>query len=227
MKFTKKNLSMLLGCIVCSAVLSAAGTANSYAKEIPVSEPLFVYGTIHKDNGRLTMKNIHGDTAMDELVLNVSEETKILDAVNGFPVAVEDLREGEGVYAYISHAMTLSLPPQSYASMIVCQVPADFAAPIYETVESLTPNADGTMLLSTVRGNQYTIDGNTAFSPYLTRNIATVADLTVGRSCLVWRAGYTDTASKVVVFAPDSSNGGIGGQSAAGPASDPALIVAQ
>lgn len=220
MKFTKKSLKMLLSCIVCSAVLTAAGAADSHAKEIPVSEPLFVYGTIHKDDGRFTLKNVHGDTAFDEVVLNVSEETKILDAVNGLPVAMEDIREGEGVYAYISHAMTLSLPPQSYASMIICQVPADFAAPIYETVESLTQNSDGTALLSTVRGNQYQIDGNTSFLPYLTRNIVTMQDLTIGRTCLVWKSGYTDTAGKIVIFAPEDGLNG----TTSGPASDTALI---
>lgn len=230
MKFTKKNVSLLLGCVVCSAVLSMTGAVKAIAAEkvIPVSEPLYVCGTIHNENGQLTLRNIQGETAMDEIVLNISEETRILDAVNGFPVSVDNLKDGESVYAYISQAMTLSLPPQSYASMIICRIPADFAAPAYEKVDTLTQNADGTMLLTTMRQNQYTIDAATSFLPFLTRNIATVQDLTKGRTCLVWRTpttagqtGNTNTASKIVVFAPENSSGN---GAASGPASDPELI---
>ena len=222
MKNLKKTMKLILGCVVCAAVISSTGATDTRAAQadIPLSEPVFIYGTLHKENGRLSMTNIHGDTAIDELILNVSEETRIVDAVNGFPVSMENLRDGENVYAYISHAMALSLPPQSHAEMIICQVPADYAAPLYETADSLIKDSDGNAVLKTVRGNEYQINASTVLLPYLTRNIVTTDDLTYGRRFLIWRTqeGFTvsNTAAKIVIFPPTSIE-------AAGPASDPAL----
>lgn len=172
------------------------------------------------------MTGIHGDTELDELVLNISDETKILDAVNGFPVAKESLRDGETVYAYISQAMALSLPPQSHASLIICQIPADFAAPLYETAAVLTAQNDSTYLLTTARGSRYLIDSTTILLPYLTRNIVTASDLTEGRTCLIWTDGTSALAEdgtpvmkarEIVIFAPQRET------QPSGPASDPEL----
>lgn len=222
MKNLKKTIKLILSCVACAAVISTAGATISRAEQpsIPLSEPVFIYGTIHKENGRLSMTNIHGDTTLDELILNISEETRILDAVNGFPVSMDNLAEGENVYAYISHAMAMSLPPQSHAEMIICQVPADFAAPLYESVDSLSTNSDGTAILKTMRGNEYQINASTVLLPYLTRNMVTVQDLTKGRRFLIWRAqegfSVTNTATKLVMFPPGRSE-------VTGPASDPDL----
>lgn len=226
MKFTKKNISLFISCAVCSLLLSTAGASKAQADttSVPLSEPVRIYGTLHKDNGRLSMTNIQGDTVLEELVLNVSDETRILDAVDGLPVSIDNLQEGELVYAYVGHAMTLSLPPQSRAEMIICRIPADFAAPSLETADALTQNADGTLLLTTVRGNQYKVDSTTIFLPYLTRNIVTVNDLTKGATCLVWPAasvansGQSDgstAAYKIVIFPEEIK--------VTGPASDPML----
>ncbi|MEG1145638.1 MAG: hypothetical protein RSE05_09770 [Clostridium sp.] len=236
MKHVKKNFRLFLGCIACSAILSMTGASMVHAEEkaIPMTEPVFIYGQIYHENGRLSMKNIKGDATLDELLLNISEETKILDAVNGLPVPKDDLKDGEGVYAYISHAMAMSLPPQSHAFMIICKVPADFAAPSFETVDKLSQNADGSTLLTTMRGNQFTLDSTTSYLPYLTRNIVTMQDLTKGRTCLIWKtqrvAGQIEanagTAAKVVIFPTENGgNGSNGGGKISGPASDPELIA--
>lgn len=231
-------LTRLLGCLLGAIFLCAltpagvfaAGTlaAGAFAAETapPFSEPLRVYGTLHRDGERITVTNIHGDTELDELVLNISDETRILDAVNGFPVAVDSLREGETVYAYISQAMALSLPPQSHATMIICQIPADYAVPLYETAAALTAQNESTYLLTTARGSKYLIDGSSVLLPYLTRNIVTAQDLTEGRTCLIWSDGtsyLTEDGSpvmkarEIVIFAPSHS------EQPSGPASDPEL----
>lgn len=221
-------LSRLFVCLLGAVLLSAALPAQAKAEEaaLPVSEPLCVYGTIHREGERILLTGVNGDTNLDELVLNISEETRILDAVNGFPVAEESLAEGEVVYAYISQAMALSLPPQSHASLILCQIPADFGAPLFETAFRLTALDASSFLLTTVRGNEYIIDGSTVLLPYLTRNMVTAADLTAGRTFLVWTNGITGQsqsgtaqmrAAKIVMFAPARS------EAPSGPASDPEL----
>ena len=222
MKLTKKNIRLIIGCFVCSTFLTAAGASLSHAEppaDYPVSEPLCIYGTIHKEGTALSLTNIHGDTVLDELILGVSDETRILDAANGFPVTAETLKEGENVYAYISQAMALSLPPQSHVSMIICQIPEDAYAPFFDTADQMSANADGTFNLTTLRGNTYRINEATMLLPYLTRNIVTVSDLTKGRTFLVWKDQNTgdNTAAKIVIF-PENTASKI-----TGPASDPEL----
>lgn len=225
--------ALLFGAVACCALLAVSRPIGAYADENMAAEqtlssPVRVYGTISHDGERLVLNNIQGDTSLDMLVLNISEDTRILDALNGFPVAVDSLKEGETVYAYISPAMALSMPPQSYAEMIICQIPAGFAAPYYETVSGITGNSETGMQLTTKRGLVYGIDGETALLPYLTRNIVMADSLTPGTTCLVWPdRNMTDSdgheiihASKIVIF-----QGGViyGNSPAGGPASDPAL----
>ena len=55
----------------------------------------------------------------------------ILDAVNGYPVLLDDLEDGSTVYAYVGPAMTMSLPPQATAHLILANIPEDFGVPQY------------------------------------------------------------------------------------------------
>ena len=111
--------------------------------------------------------------------------------------------------------------------MIICQIPAGFAAPSYETAVTLTGSSESGWQLTTKRGMVYGIDGETTVLPYLTRNMVTAEDLTSGTTCLVWPdRNMTDAsgneiihASKVVIF----PGGGSAVQNSSGPASDPAL----
>lgn len=61
---------------------------------------------ISAEDGRLHL-NRRVEGGMTEVVVNLSEDTKILDAVNGFPVSVENLDDGEAVRVYTGPAMIL------------------------------------------------------------------------------------------------------------------------
>lgn len=224
--------ALLFGTIVCSAMLaianpSAAGAAQSSSNEHEIMDPLRIQGTVSHEGERLLLNDIQGDTVLDQLVLNISDETRILDALNGYPVDAASLKDGETVYAYISPAMALSLPPQSHAEMIICQIPAGFAAPSYETISAATGDSETVRLLTTKRGMVYAIDDETTFLPYLTRNIVTAESLAPGTSCLIWPdrnmedAGGNEVihASTVVIFSAQNTDR----QDKQGPASDPAL----
>lgn len=227
--FITRKAPLLLGALAATVLMAFSGPAKAIAAEDGQNSlGLYrVYGTVSHEGERLMLNNIQGDTNLDTLVLNISDETRILDALNGYPVSADSLKDGEMVYAYISPAMTLSLPPQSYAEMIICQIPAGFAAPSYETAAKLTGNSESGWQLTTNRGMVYGIDSETTVLPYLTRNIVTPEDLTSGTACLVWPdRNMTDAsgneiihASKVVIF----PGGGSANQDSSGPASDPGL----
>ena len=77
-----------------------------------------------------------------EIILNVADDmTYILDAMTGFPVALEDVKDGDTIYAYIGPAMTMSLPPMTNAVMIFTNLPADAKAPDYVEVKSMVTDA--------------------------------------------------------------------------------------
>ena len=101
------------------------------------------YGTVTRPEGfegdQLLMNAaIEGVEGQQEVILNISEETLILDAVEGLPIKLEDIKDGDMVYSYMSPAMTASLPPQSFAYMILANIPADYRVPALEEVKELT-----------------------------------------------------------------------------------------
>ena len=125
---------------------------------------------ISAEDGRLHL-NRRVEGGMTEVVVNLSEDTKILDAVNGFPVSVENLDDGEAVRVYTGPAMTLSLPPITNGLLVLADAPADSGFPVYAVVESLTQEpdkADGTeaaYILETAGGMKYTVSDSTVRAP--------------------------------------------------------------
>ena len=83
------------------------------------SDPMM--GTIVSvEDGQLTMHR--QDNGFDEdVVITIAEDTKVLDAENGYPVELSDLKEGNTISAYVDEAMTLSLPPIANGLLILVQ----------------------------------------------------------------------------------------------------------
>ena len=159
---------------------------------------------ISAEDGRLHL-NRRVEGGMTEVVVNLSEDTKILDAVNGFPVSVENLDDGEAVRVYTGPAMTLSL----------ADAPADSGFPVYAVVESLTQEpdkADGTeaaYILETAGGMKYTVSDSTVLLPYLTRNMVFATDLKKGTPILLWTDGTDGSAAeKIVIFQGEGQDAG-------------------
>ena len=209
----KKLTGSLLLSLLCVTAVFASGFAfRSKADTGTAPSSGRIYGTVNQaSDGRLSITRQDGDFAGQEFIINVSEETRILDAVNGYPVSLDALTSGETIYAYISPAMTLSLPPMSHGEMILCSIPADFKVPDYITVDALTVAGDG--VSGTIRADNqttYTVQSDTQILPYLTRNIVTLQDLVKGRKCLVWTQSGSNTAYKIVAFAGSAGTDGTG-----------------
>lgn len=121
--------------------------------------------------------------------------------MEGLPVNIEDIKDGDTIYVYISQAMTMSLPPQTSAEMILCNIPADFKVPDYVTVDSVVTDAASSKAeLTTADGATFEIPSDCTILPYLTKNIVTMDDLSQGRTCLIW-SDDQGVANKIVVFA--------------------------
>lgn len=167
-----------------------------------IQEQLRIWGTVLSvENGQICIDNKSGVSSQGEIVLNISEEdSRVLDAENGLPVQLSDIQVGETIYAYIGPAMTMSLPPQTFAEMVICKIPADFKVPEYVHVESMEWSESGDWTLTSAAGTSYQIPANTPITPYLTRQLVTLADVTNGCRLLVWSDGENQV-QKLVLFA--------------------------
>lgn len=187
-----------------TVVESVTGAIESMEESQPeVPQSVRIYGPVTKmEDGRLSIDNQSGMSTSGEIILNVADDmTYILDAMTGLPVALEDVKDGDTIYAYIGPAMTMSLPPMTNAVMIFTNLPADAKAPDYVEVKSMVTDAGTSKsVLTAADGTEFTLAEDCNIFPYLTRNIVTLDDLTQGKKCVVW-SDDENTASKIMLFA--------------------------
>lgn len=208
----------LCAAMLCSAPFTVGAAENnvqlptiaaSLEKQQKEASTVRVYGSLtKKDNGQIALENSNDKDPYQKIVLNVSEDTLILDAVKGTPVPLSELKDGQTIYAYTGKAMTASLPPMSNAELILCNIPADFGVPGYFEIQSASPSEDGlTTVLATDRDTDVKVDGDTELTPFLTKNIVTSRDLVPGTRILVWNkavmggeSSKPSAASKIMLF---------------------------
>ena len=197
MKATKIISAVMLGISAISLtpqyVSADVESTNNQEATTFMQNYIQVYGQVsEKNEGRILIKNATGANN-DEILLNISEETIIIDAVSGLPVAMKDIDLNEGIYAYIGQAMTLSLPPMTNAKAIIVNIPQDFKAPNYIKAESVKKNNDGSVtVISNGGALEATLDIDTNVFPYLTRNIVTLDDIKVGSNLVIWERQNKD-----------------------------------
>lgn len=160
-----------------------------------------VWGSVEKlDEDSMLVSNSNDKDPYQRIILHVGPETKILNAVTGEPVAAQDIKEGETIYAYTSPMMLLSLPPQSTAQVILCQIPMDFGVPAYYEIADAALAQDGkSATFTALDGTQVTVNDSASITPYLTKNVVGLHDLVPGAQVLVW-TGTDRAVSKVMVF---------------------------
>lgn len=166
-----------------------------------VPQMIQIYGPVtHMENGRLSMDNQSGQGYSGEIILNIPDEALVLNAEDGLPADLEAVEDGATLYAYIGPAMTMSLPPMTTAELVLCNIPESGQVPDYVEVKSVvTDAASSKTVLTGADGKEFEIADDCQFTPYLTRNIVTVDDLTEGVKCLVW-SGEDHAASRIMIF---------------------------
>lgn len=171
---------------------SESQTASSDAQNDVAADPAMeapssirVYGTVTEiQDGQILLENdVEGDPYAS-ILLNVTEDTIILSASDYSEKELSDIQQGETLYAYVSPAMTRSLPPMSNALLIFCEIEDELAVPTYATITDISVDEDGTTRISTdqqlilIPGDNtsiLTLDGEAQLS---------VSDLAVGDQIL-------------------------------------------
>ena len=145
-----------------------------------------VQGTVSVEGDRILVTNSNEWAEYPEIVLSLAKDTLILNAVDGSAMAAEDLREGEYVYAYVSPAMTDSLPPITTAAVILAAIPADYAVPAYSIVEQVNVWEGRTSILMSDDVTYSMSDAELLPGPGFDGDTVTLADITPGCGLLAW-----------------------------------------
>lgn len=204
MKRILRGLSLLLcAALLCVPAMAAETESDPAAGRLG---PVAVWGTVTRlEGGGLLVKN--DGEGLSEVILH-GESILCLDAVSGEAVDIGTLEDGDTIYAWVGPAMTMSLPPQATALLILTNIPADYAVPQFYEIVSVAhqampaiepPPALTYTEVTAAGGKVLTITDQATLLPYLTKNIVRLEDLRPGTRILVWSDSDGEPA-KVLVF---------------------------
>ena len=218
-KLLASALAAALTLSLAVPALAAEPVGADAAAEAPAYElvqrgetfPTRVWGAaVELGDMSLTLENSNDNDPYQKIVVNVEEDTLILDAVTGEAKTFDDLRTGETVYAWVGPDMTKSLPPISTGRVILCGLPADYAAPTYAEVESVTETESGAdVCLNNDVVLHLSADTGYLAAPGWEKETVSAADIVPGTRVLAWYSVVTlslpaqASPSKVMVFPSD------------------------
>lgn len=219
----RKNMKQLIAAGCCAALLVTGGAVSAFGGVITAGEsqqeqaedqgehmvaPEFVgvWGPVLSvTEDRIYINNISDHSYNGEMAITISDEySRVVEAVNGYPVALGELKEGDFVYAYLGPAMTMSIPPIANGKMVICQAPADFKVPEYIRVTAAEKQADGSVRITGSNGNTYLAPADCTILPYLTRQMVYLDSVTEDSTCLIW-SDENNQATKIVLFAAEEA----------------------
>lgn len=194
----KRLLTALLALTVLSTLCAAAAAETEPAAE-PAPAFIRVWGTVSPWDGEgIYLKNGNAEDSLSEVVIHTGEALAV-DAATGLPMDLKEVKEGSTLYAWVKPYMTMSLPPQTSAEVVVGNLPAGAAAPEYCEIAGPAVPGEGVTKFALTGGETLTVNGKTAYTPWLTRQIVRMEDLVPGSRVLVWK-DKAGTAEKVLLF---------------------------
>lgn len=166
---------------------TSEGEETEDVKEMPASATYFgTVESIEKDEeGNVISISLTSEENGD-YVMNVTDNTVWVDAVEKAKASQEDLTEGETIYVYHSPVSTRSLPPQSEAFAIVLNVPKDIAVGVYHEVEDIVTNGE-IFTITTDNGGLYlNVTSETQVKDYTTGESAEIGNVDRGDRIIAW-----------------------------------------
>lgn len=197
----KKRILQCLSLLLCAALLAVpAAAAEDDGREAPARlGPVQAWGTVTwTGEDTFLLDRGERDDLSDAVVVHVGD-APYLDAVTGGTLNLDTLKDGDTVYAWVGPAMMLSMPPQATASLILGNIPADYAVPQFYEITSSTVTGEAAVLSVAGSSDTLTVPATAQVLPYLTRNIVTLGDLIPGTRILVW-SDTQGEPEKVLVF---------------------------
>ena len=181
--------------------LDADTEASDYYTKTPVQS----FGTIQSvdaETGSISVNTIVKGEAEDgsedsteEIIFNSIAGVPIIDAFTGLPVELDELESGSNVFVWGGDAMTMSLPAQTNLQAMIVNIPADAPAPTYVVVKGLEWSKDDTDVTITDQdGNVWHADSAAHVSPYTTKQIVRLEDITSGSRLFVWPSSEPDAS---------------------------------
>lgn len=185
----KKVLALVLAiCAITTMTVFAQedvmliSEAPEEVAEMPMADYVTAYATITEvAEDYVTATTMDGE----EIQFNTSELTQVIDANTVLPLDLKE-RETDLVMVTYSNAMTMSIPPQAYAFAIIGNIKSEMGNPMFTIVEEVKESEDGIVVVTEGGMKEITIMANAQVSPYLTRNIVTLADIKKGSNLLLW-----------------------------------------
>lgn len=156
MKYSKRMKTAATVALAATLMLPLGGLGLAAGEDVAEPEPRYelvarnesfpsrVWGScVELGNNSLTLENSNEKDLYQKIVVNVGEDTLILDAVSGAEKTFADIKQDETLYAWVGPEIAESLPPIAYARVILCGIPADFGVPTYAEVLSVGRTDEG------------------------------------------------------------------------------------
>ena len=205
----KKRLLQCVSLLLCAALLTLpALAAESESAPAANQGPVRVWGTLTwLEDGGMLVQNSNENDPLHEVILH-GESILCLDAVTGEPMDITSLKDGDTIYAWVGSTMTLSLPPQATAILVLGNIPADYGVPQFYEISAVTPQAMIAIYpppaltwteVTATDGTVLKITDEAELTPYLTKNIVRLEDLIPGTQILVWK-DMGGEITRVMVF---------------------------
>ena len=199
-----RNIMKIVSLTLCAAALLSLpamakedGLLISPAPAIESLAPVRAWGKVTKlESGSLLLKNSNENDPLSEVIVHLPEGVPCVDAVTGLPMDMTKVKDGDTLYAWVGNAMTMSLPPQTSALIVVGNIPADYRVPEFYKITgtdktvmaAIYPPPERTEVnLPVAGGETLTVPVSAQFTPWLTRQIVTVDDLVPGSQILTWK----------------------------------------
>lgn len=166
---------------------TSEGEETEDVEEMLASETYFgTVASIEKDEeGNVVSVSLTSEENGD-YVMNVTDNTVWVDAVEKVKASQEDLAEGDTIYVYHSPVSTRSLPPQSEAFAVVLNVPQDIAVGVYHEVEDIVTNGE-IFTITTDNGGLYlNVTSDTQVKDYTTGESAEIGNVDRGDRIIAW-----------------------------------------
>lgn len=166
-------------------ILSAVEEAVMF--DFVLESGIVLSGTSETSRILINSSELESGSGQREVVLNLEENTPVINADSGIPAKKSEIKIGEEIYAWVSPAYTSSLPPQTAAKVIFVNVKDKNILPKYIEAVNISKSETGSVLKD-LTGSEWLLDNNVKVVMYASEEKADIGDLTDGARILLWKS---------------------------------------